>query len=133
MTKSLFVPTSLIAIGVFIVGCSFAWKSIVREEWLWTNDDATEYAEAVAELHTLPGHTHDHATSAHGSTPGKHSSKGQEEVDTQAIIDRYDAAQQQLAQVRGIRNAAGIVRTVGAICTMIGLAWRFGLTYHHAN
>jgi hypothetical protein len=132
MTKSLYISTSLIAIGIVIVGCSFAWKSIAREEWLWTNDDASEYAEAVAELHTLPGHTHEHTTTIASKSGGKPDSDAHEDSNTQAIIERYDTAQQQLARVRRIRNAGGIVRTVGAICTMVGLAWRFSITHGHA-
>jgi hypothetical protein len=105
--------------GIFLVVLSFIWPSIIRGA-VWSEQQASEHAEAAAELHRLS-----HAR-AHGAGPASGYPAADKEGDRAARLleeakQRYERSQAMLQRARSYRQGiAGLLRGAGAVCSLLG-------------
>ena len=110
MTKN--ISLSLILLSIVLMAGSFFWKSIASSSLVWDATSAERYADASADLHQLPDmHQHDdqHLDDAASTQQ-------------QQIIEKFEAAQQELVAARRFRDRGGMVmRIIGVIVGVVGL------------
>ena len=97
-----------IVVGLLLVLAGLAWKPLVPDAWLWSHEQAAEFAAASAELHAAEIQGHDH---------GDASSHPPDMTRQQA---RFDRIRTQLEAAQGARSGWGQSLVIaGAVVTAL--------------
>jgi len=113
------LPPILLGVGIILVGLSLVWPRIIGGA-VWSEQQASEHAEASAELHRL-SHAGSHA--ADRGTGGEEEHKAGSLAEARQRYERSQAALQQAQAYR--RGSTWLLRWVGGICVLLGAAGYF--------
>jgi len=113
------LPLIVLGLGIILVGLSVVWPRIIADAF-WNDGQASEHAEASAELHHL-SHARAHAAD--------HGAEGKEEHKAGSLAEareRYERSQAALQQAQGyLRGSTWLLRWAGGICALLGAAGYF--------
>jgi hypothetical protein len=110
------LPLIALSIGILLVALSFAWPRIIGGV-VWNEQQASEHAEAAAELHRL-SHAQSHAEG--------HGAGAKEEHQAGSLAEarqRYELSQAALQQAQAYRwGSTQLLRWAGGFCSILGAA-----------
>jgi ABC-type transport system involved in cytochrome bd biosynthesis fused ATPase/permease subunit len=113
------LPLIVLGIGVLLVAISLVWPRIIART-VWNQQQASQHAEAAAELHRL---SHARAHAADHAAEGKEEHKG---GSLEEARQRYDRSQTALQQARAYRRGSTwLLRGAGGACALLGAAGYF--------
>lgn len=117
MFRSTKFAVGLILAGIVLLGVSYAWKLIVRQDVVWSSEQALENAEAASSLHEM---TH---IAAHSDIGRDSPEKKQEVLDELTKAQRrFDSSRSQLNRARNVRQTtAQVLRWTGISIAVIGI------------
>jgi len=113
------LPLIAMGMGILLVALSLVWPRVIGGA-VWNEQQASEHAEASAELHRL-SHAGSHAAD-HG-TGGKEEHKAGSLAEARQRYERSQAALQQAQAYR--RGSTWLLRWMGGICALLGAAGYF--------
>jgi len=115
------LPLIVLGVGIILVGLSLVWPRIIAGA-VWSEPQASEHAEASAELHRL-SHARAHAAD-HGAEHKEEHKAGP----LAEARERYERSQTALQQAQAYRRGSTwLLRWAGGICTLLGAAGYFFL------
>jgi len=113
------LPLIFLGVGIILVGLSLVWPRIIGGA-VWSQRQASEHAEASAELHRL---SHARAHAADHGAEGKEEHKAGSLAEARQRYQRSQAALQQAQAYR--RGSTWLLRWVGGVCALLGAAGCF--------
>jgi hypothetical protein len=106
-----------IVLGLILLGVSFAWPRLIKDDQVWSDDQAHELSQAAASLHHM---THEAAEAQLKKTSDAERARWDAEL--KAAQDRYEKSRSQLDRAKRVRNtAAAVMRWSGVALLLIGI------------
>ena len=106
-----------IVLGLILLGVSFAWPRLIRDDQVWSDDQAHELSQAAASLHHM---THEAAEAQLKKISDAERARWDAEL--KAAQDRYAKSRSELDRAKRVRNtAAAVMRWSGVALLLIGI------------
>ena len=106
-----------IVLGLILLGGSFAWPRLIKDDHVWSDDQAHQLSQAAAELH--------HMTHAAAEAQLKNISDAERarwDAELKATEEHYDKYRSELDRAKRVRNTAAVVmRWSGVALLLIGI------------
>jgi hypothetical protein len=113
------LPLIVLGVGVILVGLSLVWTRVIAEV-VWNDEQASELAQASAELHRL-SHARAHARDHGARDKDEHQAGSLEQA-----RERFERSQAALQQAQAYRwGSTWLLRGAGGLCAILGAAGYF--------
>lgn len=112
--KIIHLPLIAMGVGILLMAFSFVWPRMIGGV-VWSEQQASEHAEAAAELHRL-AHARAHSADHGDGSEGEHKARSLEEAK-----QRYEQSNAMLERARAYRRrTARLLKWAGAACALLG-------------
>lgn len=117
MIKSTGFAVGLIAVGLGLLGLSYAWNVVVPQKAVWSTEQAKENADAAASLHEMT-HVAGHSDISNDSDQKKQQMKDQ----LAQAKQRFNDSRSSLDRARAVRQTtASVLRWSGIFLAGVGI------------
>jgi hypothetical protein len=104
-------------LGLILLAGSLVWPRLIRDDRVWSEDQAREHSQAAASLHHM---THAAAEAQLKKTSDADRARWDEEL--KAAQDRWQKSRSELDQAKRVRNTAAVVmRWSGVAVLLVGV------------